>query len=583
MAATPASAAGESIKITEVAPWSSANSTVAADWFELTNTGSVAVNITGWKIDDNSNSATAAVALNGITSIAPGESVIFLETAALTTTQTAFISLWFGGSAPAGLQIGSYNGSGVGLGTGGDAVNIFDASGVLVTGVSFGASTTWFSFDNAAGLGATSLPLPAVTQLSAVGTNGAFASVGAASGASAGTKEVGSPGTATVATPTTTTTTAATTTTTAAPSATYNTWPGDPSVQAVDLAGTFTSNLSGLDYEPSGSTAAGVLWAVVNGPGTLHRLVFDGTNWVPDTTNGWSAGKPLRYPDGTGDPDSEGVTYVGSSSAVDGLYVATERNNAASSTSRLSILRFNPSDSGTTLTATNEWNLTADLPATGANLGLEAITWIPDSYLTKAPGFYDQAKSKTYDPADYPGHGTGLFFVGVEGTGNVHAYALRSDNTFTRVASFSAGFTSATVMELQFDQDLEELWAVCDNGCTGRTHVLKVDSAGAFTVLGRWERPLGPTNPMPDTNNEGFAIAPEALCVGGTKPVFWSDDNDLNGFSLRQGRVNCTSNASVATPTPIPEFPVGLVGTGLLIVLLAGATTVLRRRSIRPV
>ena len=107
----------------------------------------------------------------------------------------------------------------------------------------------------------------------------------------------------------------------------------------------FGTNLSGLAYQPSGSGAPGVLWAVRNGPGTLFRLVYDGTKWTPDTANGWSAGKQLRYPDGTGDPDAEGVTLVGGDPA-NGIYVATERNNGASSVSRPAILRFDVSSAG---------------------------------------------------------------------------------------------------------------------------------------------------------------------------------------------------------------------------------------------
>ena len=80
------------IVISEVAPWSSANSPLAADWFEVTNTGSSAVDITGWKMDDNSHSIANAIALNGITTIAPGEAVIFIETADLATTAAAFRS-----------------------------------------------------------------------------------------------------------------------------------------------------------------------------------------------------------------------------------------------------------------------------------------------------------------------------------------------------------------------------------------------------------------------------------------------------------------------------------------------------------
>src|SRR5262245_7896755 len=147
------------IVISEVDPSGSSRS-YAADWFEVTNTGPSAVNITGWKMDDNSNGspASAQVALNGITSIAPGESVIFLETSNLTATRSAFLTAWFGASAPAGLQIGSYSGSGVGLSTSGDAVNLFDAAGNRVTGVAFGAAPASATFDNTLGLGSATLP-----------------------------------------------------------------------------------------------------------------------------------------------------------------------------------------------------------------------------------------------------------------------------------------------------------------------------------------------------------------------------------------------------------------------------------------
>ena len=174
------------IRITEVAPWSSGNSPVAADWFELTNTGSSAVNITGWRMDDNSNSFASSVALSGISNIAAGESVIFLESDTPTTTIATFKSTWFGSNVPAGLQIGSYGsaGLGVGLSTSGDAVNIFTAGNTLIAKVTFGASPTspFPTFDNQALLNNT-----AISNLSVVGTNGAFAAAGDA-------LEKGSPG-----------------------------------------------------------------------------------------------------------------------------------------------------------------------------------------------------------------------------------------------------------------------------------------------------------------------------------------------------------------------------------------------------
>lgn len=173
--------------ISEIAPWASGNSPVGADWFEVTNTKAIAVDITGWKVDDNSQSPAAAVALNGITSINPGESVIFIETNDLAGKTTAFLSNWFGANPPAGLRIGNYTGSGIGLGSGGDQVNLYNAvSSTPQASVLFGASptATYATFDNTAGLNTITT---AVTQLSAVGTNGAFVAVNSSS-------EIGSPG-----------------------------------------------------------------------------------------------------------------------------------------------------------------------------------------------------------------------------------------------------------------------------------------------------------------------------------------------------------------------------------------------------
>ena len=572
----PAQAVVGSVFVSEVSPWSSANSPVAGDWFELTNTTASPVTITGWKIDDNSNLFSASLALTGITTIAAGESVIFVESASATIA-TLFRTTWWGsvGASPASLQIGSYTGTGAGLSSSGDAVNIYDASGNLISNVSFGASTaapTLRSFDNAAEA------TGSITTLSTAGVNGAFA----AATPTAGSTETGSPGVIAGSPPPTTTTAPGATTTTTTPPATtttvpgpsYGAWLGSANVSTVDLASTFTTNLSGLDYEGTGSSVPGVIWGVVNGPGTLYRLVFDGSNWIPDTSSDWGAGKALRYPTGLGDADAEGVTFVGDSSSVDGIYVSTERDNGASSTSRLSVLRFDPTAAGTSLTATNEWNLTSDIPATGANLGLEAITWIQDSFLT-ANGFYDDTKGHLYNPAEYLNHGTGLFFVGVEGSGIVYVYALSPDNTFARVTSFTAGFSPTTVIELQFDRDLNDLWAVCDNSCTGRMNILRIDPSGHFDVALRFERPVN----MPDTNNEGFAIAPATYCVNGMKPVFWSDDNDINTFSLRSGTLPCAV-ISADPPVQVPEFPLQFVAVGSGLAMI-GAWFLLRQRSTR--
>ena len=53
-------------------------------------------------------------------------------------------------------------------------------------------------------------------------------------------------------------------------------WPGGPDEVPLDDEGTFTGDLSGLDYEPTGTATPGTLWAVQNGDGLLYRIVSDG-------------------------------------------------------------------------------------------------------------------------------------------------------------------------------------------------------------------------------------------------------------------------------------------------------------------
>ena len=48
--------------------------------------------------------------------------------------------------------------------------------------------------------------------------------------------------------------------------------------------------------------------------------------------------------------------------------------------------------------------------------------------------YYDELTGLPYVPSQYANHGGGLFFVGVEGTGQIYGYALdHTVNTFTRV------------------------------------------------------------------------------------------------------------------------------------------------------
>jgi len=187
LAAAFAGSAQAQVRITEVAPWSSAAavSPVGVDWFEITNFGSSPVSLAGWKMDDNSFASGSAVALNGVSTLAAGQSAIFLESAGGAAIN-AFVANWFNGTAPAGAQIGYYSGSGVGLSQSSDGVILFDSSNTQRAKVSFGASPSgpYGTFDNSGGLDNVTL-----TALSVVGVNGAFQ----APGNTIGTVEIGSP------------------------------------------------------------------------------------------------------------------------------------------------------------------------------------------------------------------------------------------------------------------------------------------------------------------------------------------------------------------------------------------------------
>jgi hypothetical protein len=297
-------------------------------------------------------------------------------------------------------------------------------------------------------------------------------------------------------------------------------WFGDDNVTTADAADDLGGDLSDLFIEP------GVMWTVNNYRGALVKLVPDGSRWTDVST------RILRYPGGGGHPDSEGVTRAELSSSA--IYVAAERNNSASSTSRLSVLRYDTAASGSELIATHEWNLTSYLPATSANAGLEAIRWIPDSLLV-AGGFHDAAAGRAYDPADYPDHGTGLFLVGVEGTGAVHVFALdHDDGSRHLLATFASGLPH--VMAIEVDRATGTVWVHCDSACGNRTHVARLVN-GRFTIVAEPEPPAS----MPaDTDNEGIAVEPASACVSGKRKFYWVDETEHDDHALRVDLVPCT-------------------------------------------
>jgi hypothetical protein len=338
------------------------------------------------------------------------------------------------------------------------------------------------------------------------------------------------------------------------------TWPGSETPVTIDAECAWVTtesgqDLSGLAFDPSD---ANVLYTVKN-KSHVWRLLKSGDSWVNDTANGWAEGKDLRFPGGTGLPDTEGIT-VGPDGA---LYITTERDNVASGVPLDSILRFDPTTSATTLAATDQWLLTADLGFTDSsdsNLGFEGVAYVPDSFLVDA-GFRTEA-DVLYDPADYPAKAVaGLFFGAVEKTGHLIAYALNTNHSFARVADISTGMVG--VMDASFDADLGRIWAHCDNTCGNATVLLKVDGNGSFVVDRHYATPAN----LPNYNLEGFAVAPVSAAVDGQRQVLWTDDGNRFGHSMWAGTIPVDLGLSViltpSSTTAAPGDQVTLTVSGL--------------------
>ena len=163
-----APAAHASLIITEVMssslnPGASAGGGGAdGDWFELSNTGPAAVDLTGYTWEDDSF-PNGDNAVFPSFSLAAGRSVVVLQEAQATST---FRGAW-GGTFDI-LYQDQFGGPNIfsGLSSNGDQVNVADPSGTLVDNATFGAATPGSSFAwdaNNASLG-----------LSVAGQNGAY-------------------------------------------------------------------------------------------------------------------------------------------------------------------------------------------------------------------------------------------------------------------------------------------------------------------------------------------------------------------------------------------------------------------------
>lgn len=132
--AAAASAANASLIVTEVRSKAASN---LEDYFEITNTGGSAVDVTGWKFDDESQSFADAADLLGITSIAAGETVVFIQQdSADGFADVAQFRTEWGGLA--GVQVGFHDGPGMGKG---DGISLFNAAGDLILAFEYGMTS----------------------------------------------------------------------------------------------------------------------------------------------------------------------------------------------------------------------------------------------------------------------------------------------------------------------------------------------------------------------------------------------------------------------------------------------------------
>ena len=406
---------------------------------------------------------------------------------------------------------------------------------------------------------------------------------------------------------------------------TVDAWPGLDKVTPIDGVDEFGAgqatgdhtdgNLSGLAYQPGVNGRPGTLWAADNdlnptlgitgpkGAGSINKFIYDpATNsWKQDPSNGWSfikdgktkGGKQLHFKDGKGGVDYEGIALIpganGVADASRGVFIGAERDNTDKNKPRPSILQYNVNakttdtngDGAQDLTAEHEWNLVAGLSQFGvqladgddANLGVEGVAFIPDSVLTEKrfKVNVDPKNVHDYDPDGFGNSYGGLFFVALEKTNAIYAFALQTtkdgkDNAFPvaqiplPAEAANAGYSGPR--DLVWDGEHNQLLAQGDN-------TIGADEKPTKAMLATYEFKDGTLQltrlddepaEIANGNSEGFTITPDAeakTVEGGKpgktyKPVFRADDAVTDGHSLRMGAIEATAPAVPNPPTPGP-------------------------------
>lgn len=306
-------------------------------------------------------------------------------------------------------------------------------------------------------------------------------------------------------------------------------WPCEPEdegTSVIDNDPFFLSDSSGLDFYN------GQLYAVDNGTGRIWLMDVkkDGT-MTPAA--GFENGKRVQFRKDAGNADAAGPDAEGITAASNGyVYLAAERDNSNKGVNYNTILKADPSAPGPDITAAAEWNLTDLLPSVSANMGIEAVEWVPDSEI--AGKFIDQNTGEPYDPAKYPNaEAGGVFFVALEDNGHVYAFSLAADGgQAVLLADIDAGLGGA--MSLDYDTYDHVLWVGTDNGYGNKTARIAFNGTDTPDIVF-----VAPPSGVDTTaNNEGMAIADETYTINGKRPVYRFQDGVSSG-ALTLGWISC--------------------------------------------
>lgn len=281
-------------------------------------------------------------------------------------------------------------------------------------------------------------------------------------------------------------------------------FPGEPlEIKDQTPGEAFTAeDMSGIDFDAEGNA-----FVVNNGEGTLHKLAYDAATDTYKQVGQWT----LKYADGTGTPDAEGVTVNPDGSVT----VATERNNDDKKVSRPSLLRFEiPAEASGTIKASQEVSLKEIVGDIEPNSGLEAVEYI------------DELKA---------------YAVGVESNGEVLVVTVDEAGTASLVQRYDSPFDG--VMSLDYTEGV--LRVGCDEVCEGQSIEMTIKDGKLVTDDTIYARP----EKMANVANEGFASFVDA---SGTR-YLWADDGVSDGVALRSAFVP-------ASPLGSLEDVIGSIG-----------------------